>query len=131
MLVITLPDFHDGFFDGLQITPPKKVHLFLRTHDQHRFTLVLDGIEALKLGNVKEGNIIFEAVLIKPEELAAEHIENAYDLPTGNAREEQLNKLLAFARDRGLLGFELTSSNGAEGMALFRAAEIYPDYQLR
>ena len=123
------PNFHDGFFEGLLVTDEKRVHFFLRTSDRRRFTLILNGVEAMKLGNVRDGNILFGVVVIRSEELTFSHVADVYDVPLGNGREDRLNHLLAFARTRALVGLELSSSYGAEGVALALSVEIYPDFR--
>jgi len=82
----------------------------------------------MRFSNIKRGNIVLDVSLIKPEDLSMPLIKEAYEVPTGNAGTEQLSKLLASARDRGLLGFELNSSHGATGAALLRTVDIHPGH---
>jgi hypothetical protein len=77
----------------------------------------------MKLGNVRNGNILFGVVVIRSEELTFSHVADVYDVPRGNGREDRLSHLLAFARKRALVGLELSSSYGAEGVALALSVE--------
>ncbi len=120
------PNFHDGFFDGILAEGEKKVRLFLRTNDQERFTLILGGVEAMKFENVRAGNIIFDVGVVRTEALTLSHISDAYDAPSSELQQG----LLTSARKRGLLGVEVSSSYGAEGIALAGSAEIKPEFRL-
>jgi hypothetical protein len=42
---MNIPNFHDGYFDGLPVGPNKLAHLFLRTQDGRAFTLALQEVE--------------------------------------------------------------------------------------
>ena len=46
-MMIDLPNFHDGYFDGLWTSENKIVHLFLRTSNGKRSTIVLSDVERL------------------------------------------------------------------------------------
>jgi hypothetical protein len=119
----TIPDFHDGFFDGLLVSNDKRIHVFLRTTDQERFTMILYGVRLLKASNVRQGNIILDLVLVNPQQLTGEHIEELYDI-AGARRDEQIEQFLASAREEELSVLEVSSSYGAECIALFRRAEF-------
>ncbi len=60
----SLPDMHDGFFDGLWISESKSAHLFLRTYTGERSTIVVKDLERVNVSNFKPGNIIFDVVLV-------------------------------------------------------------------
>ena len=92
--VSTIPDFHDGFFDGLWISDQKNVHLFLRTIDKKSMTLILYGVKLLNISNVRQGNIILDFVVLQTQEISAAHIEELYGLewrPGGRASKAVLN----------------------------------------
>ena len=119
----TIPSFHDGSFDGVWIPAKNKAHLFLTTADNKRFTVALEGVRALHLWNIREGNIVLDLILIDTDQLTEGHIESAYEL--GNiARDLQLATLLASARQEGLRMLEMTTSYGAEGVVLFKGIEL-------
>jgi hypothetical protein len=120
------PNFHDGFVDGILAEGEKAVRLFLRTNDQKRFTLILGGVEAMKFENVRAGNIILDVAMVRAESLTLSHIRDAYDVAPSDAQQG----LLTSARERGLLGVEVSSSYGAEGIALAGSAEIKPEFRL-
>jgi len=76
----------------------------------------LSGVEALNISGLKQGNIIFDLVLIPPDKLTLKHVEEAYALKVGDA--EMSHRLLNKAQEQGLFGLEINSSYGAEGTAL-------------
>jgi hypothetical protein len=121
--MIEIPDFHDRSFDGLWISDQKRIHLFLRTVEGERFTLLLDGVKLLRALNVREGNIILDLNSLDSAKLTADHIEEVYDLAEAD-KEAQITKFLRSAKDAGLNAFEMSSAYGAECIALFTRAEL-------
>ena len=45
----TLPDLHDGFFDGLLVSADKRARFFVRTVAGERSTIILTDVEALNI----------------------------------------------------------------------------------
>ena len=124
----TLPNLHDGFFDGLWLSADKRARFFVRTVAGERSTIILTDVEALNICGLRAGNIIFDLVLIAPEKLTVKDIEQAYDLKSGEA--EKVSQLLRKAQEQGLYGLEINPSYGAEGTAIFRAATTVPEHVL-
>jgi hypothetical protein len=118
-----IPSFHDGSFDGLLIPAKNKAHLFLTTVDKRRFTVALDGVKSLHLSNVREGNIVFDVIVVDTDQLTEGHIESACELSDID-KDRQVAKLLASARQEGLRMLEMTTSYGAEGVVLFKGIEL-------
>ena len=118
-----LPGFHDGSFDGVWISPEKTVHLFVRTEDNKPFEIVLRGVKALKLSNIREGNIILDVRLADTDQLTASHITEIYEL-SDVGKDVQITNLLTSARRASLKMLQLRSSYGAEGAVLCRSAEL-------
>jgi len=118
-----IPSFHDGSFDGVMIPAENKAHLFLTTLDNQQFTLALEGVKALHLWNIREGNIVFEVGFIDTDQLTESHIESAYEI-SDIGRDRQIATLLASARKEGLRMLEMTTSYGAEGVVLFKDIEL-------
>jgi hypothetical protein len=98
----TLPDLHDGFFDGLWLSADKRVCFFVRTVAGERSTIILTDVEALNICSLRAGNIILDFVLIAPDKLTVEDIEQAYDLKSGEV--EKASQLLRKAQQQGLSG---------------------------
>ena len=121
-----LPDIHDGFFDGLWISGNKSVHLFLRTEAGERSTVVLKDVERMSVSNFLQGNIFFDLVLVQPDRLSIALIEQLYQ----PANTEMAHDLLTKAQQRGLSALIINPSYGAEGVVLFRVAEIVPNHVL-
>jgi hypothetical protein len=118
-----IPSFHDGSFDGVWIPADNMAHLFLTTVEHKRFTIVLEGVKAMHLENVRQGNIVFGMNLIGTDQLTESHIELLYEL-SNIARDQQIATLLASARQGGLRMLEMTTSYGAEGVVLFKGIEL-------
>jgi len=125
---MTLPDLHDGSFDGLWLSADKRARFFVRTVAGERSTIILTDVEALNICGLRAGNIILDLVLIAPEKLTVKDIEQAYDLKSGEA--EKASQLLRKAQEQGLSGLEINPSYGAEGTAIFRAATTVPEHVL-
>jgi hypothetical protein len=117
-----IPGFHDGFFDGVWISE-ETVYLFVRTADNKRSEIVLGGVEALKLSNVREGNIIFDVGLVDTDQLTESDIASVYEI-SEVGKDAQITNLLTSARRASLKMLQLSSSYGAEGAVLCRSAEL-------
>lgn len=124
----TLPDLHDGFFDGVWLSADKRALFFVRTVAEERSTIILTAVEALSICGLRAGNIIFDLVLIAPDKLTVQDIERAYDLKSGDV--ETARRLLGKVQEQGLSGLQITSSYGAEGTAIFRAVSSVPEHVL-
>ena len=125
--MIALPNFHDGFLDGVWTSENKIVHLFLRTCCGKRSTIVLSDVERLEITNFMVGNIILDVVFVDTDTLHIADIENLYQLQPSQAGLAQ--QLLRKAKQQGLLTLEI-NSYGAECIALFRKVEILPNHVL-
>jgi hypothetical protein len=124
----TLPDLHDGFFDGVWLSADKRARFFVRTVAGERSTIILTDVEALNICGLRAGNIIFDLVLVASDKLTAKDIEQAYDLKNGEV--EMATQLLSKAQEQGLSGLEINPSYGAEGMAIFRTVATIPEHVL-
>jgi hypothetical protein len=124
----TLPDLHDGFFDGVWLSADKRARFFVRTVTGERSTIILTDVDALNICGLRAGNIILELVLIGPDNLTLENIEQAYDLKSGDVK--MARQLLGKAKEQGLCGLEINPSYGAEGTAIFRTAATVPEHVL-
>src|SRR5713226_2410321 len=102
-----IPNFHDGYFDGLKIGPSKLVRFFLRTVNQQSFVLILEGVEALALTDIKQGNIILDLVFRSTEELTHSDVQDLYGVGPDTS---QVLSLLKTARELGLQALEINSS---------------------
>ncbi len=124
----TLPNLHDGFFDGVWVSADKRARFFVRTVTGECSTIILTDVDALNICGLRAGNIILELVLIAPDNLTLEQIEQAYDLKSGDVN--MARQLLGKAKEQGLCGLEINPSYGAEGTAIFRTAATVPEHVL-
>ncbi len=119
--MMDIPNFHDGFFDGLWINSDEVVELFLRTSDQKAFTLFLRGVRTLRISQVMLGNIILDIVVRSAQELTLADMQELYGLSDDSP---QASTLLTSAREQGFQLLELNPSYGADGLVLFKKLEI-------
>lgn len=117
ILPTEIPNFHDGYFDGIWIGPNKAVHCFLRTVQEQSFVLVLEGVQALIIKDLKQGNIILDLVLRSTTEITPSDMEELYGVGPGTP---QVTTLLKTATERGLQILEINPSYGAQGLVLFQ-----------
>ncbi len=89
---------------------------------------MLKDVERLNSLNFKEGNIIFEIVLVKPDELTLAHIVQLYDIELAKA--ELAEQLHDEAKQLGLSALEINPSYGGECIILFRELGILPGHVL-
>jgi hypothetical protein len=101
----------------------KTVYLFVRTVDKKRSSVLLSGVAALRIENVREGNLIFDLAVLETNQVTADHIEYVYD-PSEQAKNEQIANLLASAQRDRLKLFRMRSSYGAECLALCEKVEL-------
>jgi hypothetical protein len=118
---MNIPNFHDGHFDGLRISPNKLVNLFLKTQDGQSLTLVLQDVDAMTISEIKQGNIIFDLVFRSAEELTSSDMAELYDV---DVDAPQATDLLRAKREEGFQLLEINASYGAQGSVLFRTFEI-------
>jgi hypothetical protein len=116
-----LPKFHDGYLDGVLTSEDKTARFFLRTMDGKLYTLVLRGLELMTVKNFKQGNIIFDLLFFTAEQLTVERIAEIYEVEPNSAMAQ---KMFLHARSKCLQALEMSSSYGAECVALFNASEI-------
>lgn len=120
---MNIPSFHDGYFDGLWIGSSRVVHIFLRTQAGEAFVLVLQGVDALKISEVRRGNIIFDVDSRGPQHLTCADMEELYDVGIDTT---EAKALLKAKSEQGLQLLEISASYGAQGLILFQTCEIGP-----
>ena len=116
-----IPSFHDGRFNGFRIGADKQVQLYLTTVERESFVLLLEGVEALTLTSIKEGNIILDLVIRSGHELTASDKEQVYgmgDTPT------VVEKRFKAAVEKQFQLLEINPSYGAEALVLFRTWKL-------
>ena len=116
-----IPNFHDGYFDGLWVGPNKLVKIFLRTTDRQPFVLSLQGVQALTFTDIKQGNIVLDLVFRNTKGITHSDISELYGV---SADSPQVVNLMESATERGLQVLEINPSYGAQGLALFQSWDI-------
>jgi hypothetical protein len=110
--------FREGYFDGFWIGPDKSMQFYLRTADQQSFALILEGVQALTLSGIKQGNIILDLIFRPTQEITQSDMEKLYGV---GANTPQVMSLLRTATERKLQVLELSPSYGAQGLVLFQS----------
>ena len=64
-----IPNFPEGYFDGIWIGLKKLVQCFMRTAHEQSFVLILDGVWALVLTDFRQCNIILDLVFRSAREI--------------------------------------------------------------
>jgi hypothetical protein len=128
MANLLIPNLHDGYFDGVWFSGSKDACLFVRTVNGERSTILLADVVALNIRNLRQGNVIFDVVLIAPEALTIEQVNDAYGLEQGQV--EMTKLLLETAKEESLCALEMSTSYGAQGTALFRTAKVVSGHVL-
>jgi hypothetical protein len=116
-----MENFHDGHFDGIYLETTKIVHIFLRNGNKARFILVLKGVEAISLSEIRAGNIILDIAIRSSSTATSSDVQELYDVDENT---DYCAKLLASTREKRLQILELNSSYGASGLFLFDSFEI-------
>ena len=119
-----IPSFHDGFFDGFRLDSNKSLQIFLRTVNKVPHTLLLEGVQALAISGVKEGNIIFDLVFRDAQQATPSDIAELYEVSLDT---EQVKNLLRSVQAKKLQILELNPSYGAQGLILFETGRIKED----
>jgi hypothetical protein len=118
---MSLPNFHDGYFDGFLVDANKGARLFLRAWNQQQYTLLMRSVVRLSISDVKEGNIIFDVVLREAHSITSSDIHDLYGVEEGS---EPCARILESVRQARLQILELNSSYGANGLFLFETFEV-------
>ena len=103
--------YHDGYLDGISLKD-REVQLAIRSIDNERSVVSLQGVERLKVDNFREGNILADLWWLTAEEA----------LQTPNVSRQIADAFGAVAPE--LCVFVLESSYGANLVAVCERAEV-------
>lgn len=112
------PDFHDGALAGLRVVDKSTLELYCSTHEGDSYTVSLPGLEALKVDNFLQGNIIFEIELFNAN-FPIELVKRAFSL-SAEEYPPWLQQKITQMTDEGWTLLELSSSYGCELAAIAR-----------
>jgi hypothetical protein len=124
-----LPDFHDGFVDGV-FSFDSTVRIFLRSVTDDKFTLVLDEVDALRINDFKKGNIIFELRFLSPDQLDADFVFETHDYSEQHKKNFALKDWIGKTQEKELTAIEITPSYGCSLLALFKIQAIFRGHVL-
>jgi hypothetical protein len=116
----SLPDFHDGFVDGVLLSK-SDARILLRTVNGDRFTLILNELEALRVDDFRKGNIVFEVVFLMPRQLDSSFVFEVYGYSDEGKRTFVLGEWAEKAAQKVLTAIEITPSYGCTILAIFKS----------
>lgn len=114
------PDFHDGFIDGVLLSDSCARILF-RTVEGDRFTLTLNELEALRVADLRKGNIVFEVVFLEPKQLDASFVFELYGYSDERKKTFAFDEWVKEATRKSLTAIEVTPSYGCTILAIFKS----------
>jgi len=124
-----IPDFHDGFLDGVFVSG-SQAKLFLRKIDGQKFILALHGVERLHVENFREGNIIFSLDFLEPEQLTLEHVCQAYQYNEQTLASFIMKDWVEDAKQRGLKAIEVSTSYGCSALVFFKSFDLLEGFAI-
>jgi len=116
-------DFHDGFVDGVFVSD-STARIFLRSVTGDKFTLVLAGVDALRVNELMKGNIILELALLSVNQLDADFVFEIYGYSDEHKKKFVFEDWVEKAKQKGVHALEITPSYGCTISALFRSHTI-------
>ena len=121
------PDFHDGFVDGVLLSDPS-ARILLRTVEGDRFTLALNELEALRVNDLRKGNVVFEVAFLEPKQLDASFVFELYGYSDEHKKTFALDEWVKEATRKGLTAIEITPSYGCTILAIFKSHSFSAGY---
>jgi len=111
--------FHDGFLDGLLIQGTS-VRVFLSTEDRQEFVLEVGGVLSLIVDGFRQGNIIFDVLIRKGDDITIDDIVNLL----GFKDEAKAQRKLEEVCHMNLIVLEINPSYGASCIILAESVEL-------
>ncbi len=121
--------FHDGFVDGFFIREPQVI-IFIRTDGNEEFALVADDVTRMRVDGLLQGNIIFDIVIRRGEDLTRRDVD-IYGFAPGSDGEERASELLQQLRTENRVAFEINPSYGCECFLIAQAVTLVPRSELK
>jgi|SRR5579859_1853206 len=125
--MISQPNFHDGFVDGL-LLHKSRIHVFLRTVSGEKYTLILHDVEALRANDLREGNIILDVEFFESNQLDSSFILDVYQYGDEHKETFIMEDWLRAAAQKRLMGVEISASYGCTLLAVFKDHEFVDGY---
>jgi len=108
-------------FSSLTLEP----RIFLRTESGDRFTLVLTELEALRVNDLRKGNIVFEVRFLEPRQVDPAFVFEVYEYSDEHKKTFVLKEWIEKAEQRGLTALEIDPSYGCTILALFKSHTFF------
>jgi hypothetical protein len=121
--------FHDGFVDGFLIRKPQ-VFIFIRTDGNEQFVLVAEDVTRMRVDSLLEGNIIFDIVIRRGEDLNRSDMD-IYRFAATSDGEQRANDMLQRLKTENRVALEINPSYGCECFLIAQTVTLIPRSELR
>lgn len=121
--------FHDGFVDGFLIREPQVI-IFIRTDDNEAFALVADGVTRMRVDSLLQGNIIFDIVVRRGQDLNRNDVD-IYGFAASADGEKRANDMLQQLRTEDRVALEINPSYGCECFLIAQSVTLIPRSELK
>jgi hypothetical protein len=121
--------FHDGFLDGFLIREPQVI-IFIRTYGNEAFALVADDVTRMRADGLLEGNIIFDIVIRRGDELTRSDV-NIYGFSADSDGEKRASEMLQKLRRENRVVLEINPSYGCECFLIAQAVTLITRSELK
>ena len=121
--------FHDGFLDGFLIREAQ-VFIFIRTDGNEEFALVADDVTRMRVDSLLQGNIIFDIVVRRGEELTRSDVD-VYGFAADSDGEKRASDMLERLRTENRVALEINPSYGCECCLIAQSVTLIPRSRLR
>jgi hypothetical protein len=121
--------FHDGFVDGFLIRA-SQVIIFIRTDGNEPFALVADDVTSMRVDSLLQGNIIFDIVIRRGEDLTRSDVD-VYGFAASSDGEKRAIDMLQRLRTENRVALEINPSYGCECFMIAQAVTLIPRSELK
>ena len=117
-------NFHDGFVDGVLIREPQGI-VFIKTDDNEAFALLADGVTGMRVDSLPEGNIIFDIVIRRGNDLTRSDVD-IHGFAANADGERRATEKLQQLRTEDQVALEINPSYGCECFLIAEAVILVP-----
>jgi len=116
--------FHDGYLDGFLISE-SSVLFFLSTMEKQAYVLIAKGVERMKADGFRQGNIIFDVLARRADQLSIGDVRSLYDTLDGEVGERQTRTIWERLTQEGRVMLEINPSYGCECLLIAQTLTVH------